>query len=793
MAEIVSTSSNSASTYNTRLKGKSASTSSLLTMESSRNYKLDPQKAMENKKESCNKEHISAVWKHGNLIIEFSTAAYELAKEYTINYLECSKTYRGVMIDGKDQGHVVPDSCIKVCNRLKDGTAGRIGKFVINMYHTRCKLMINGNRIDLFVTDIYKGICQNIASLHEDLTIMNRGLFNTIEEASLQMQTQLPNIEAEDEQPVTLFHLPGYKAITEGTHQNPQPQDMAQPEIQELSNDTGECTTFCPICHEETIKDVTIECTKCLEWVHQSCTSIKDLGGIEDKDFICRICTDDLIYKSIPTNRSDNRVGNSVEKDEEEDTIPKQPFTCSLVPPSPNRIASKSIHKNKMAAIESQIAVTHGTIQNDAPSTSANTANIDNNKHEVLYSDGPAAKPKVKRPAMKTTSKPQKDNYSEKAYIGQLENEIEHLKSTVELMQKAHSLQQKNNIGHQNCASNNLANDQCNTNSNIQNQQQYELRFLDLRMKQMEMQMTQNMQMMQLQHMQMMSQLQNTCMIQQNHHITQPTCMAFLPRTTPHMLPPQPIHPGIRQWQPPMYQSHLPHPMYPTQTHPIHQGYVQPQQVQVLQPPPYMVPPRIERNNVQQAPIQRNTENNMTRGPLNPPVPTAVHTHPSMNRPCRNNQNFQKQDYVPQSTTIRRKEDENITTPNYNDTKRETQNTVVTVPNTNLTWRQDEDTPRETAEERQLAEQHKELNTDKEIYQTIADNNIAVKNNQNQETKEIQQRTMKTAQSDLSKYETLKGKGEKENSSENHFLESAPSPKEPPEILLLEEINRDRE
>jgi hypothetical protein len=65
-------------------------------------------------------------------------------------------------------------------NKLKDGTQGKTMKFVINFYHTNSRMMINGTRVDLFVSDIYKQLCEILNNHFNELNILNKDIFDKI-------------------------------------------------------------------------------------------------------------------------------------------------------------------------------------------------------------------------------------------------------------------------------------------------------------------------------------------------------------------------------------------------------------------------------------------------------------------------------------------------------------------------------------------------------------------------------------------------------------------------------------
>lgn len=93
------------SAINTRLSRKISSTN-LHThiLDTNRNYTVDKTNAIQKKKDICIREHMTARMKAGNnFVIEFSTAAYELAKQKAIAIMERNdSTYKYTLRKGVD-------------------------------------------------------------------------------------------------------------------------------------------------------------------------------------------------------------------------------------------------------------------------------------------------------------------------------------------------------------------------------------------------------------------------------------------------------------------------------------------------------------------------------------------------------------------------------------------------------------------------------------------------------------------------------------------------------------------
>lgn len=64
------------------------------------------------------------------------------------------------------------------------------------------------------------------------------------------------------------------------------------PEYTDCEQDTQ---VFCPICNEVAGMD-TIECDECQQWLHFKCADVLNPAAMENKDFICILCIENLMY-----------------------------------------------------------------------------------------------------------------------------------------------------------------------------------------------------------------------------------------------------------------------------------------------------------------------------------------------------------------------------------------------------------------------------------------------------------------------------------------------------------------
>ena len=133
-------------TLSKKLTRKSSSTSlmpcsagqNLSNTVSVKDYTLDKAKSLKKKGNSCLKEHMKYELKQdNNLVIELSTAAYELAKQCLHGLVNCEDfEYAVKKRDGLDQSGANVDTCIRVFNKKSDGSCGRMLKFVIYLTFT---------------------------------------------------------------------------------------------------------------------------------------------------------------------------------------------------------------------------------------------------------------------------------------------------------------------------------------------------------------------------------------------------------------------------------------------------------------------------------------------------------------------------------------------------------------------------------------------------------------------------------------------------------------------------------
>jgi len=264
-------------------------------------------KALRKKGDNCNRQHLTAELKPGkNLVITLSTAAYELAKQAIPHILSVHKDILTTeQIDGLDNNGSQVDKTYKVFNKKIDGTIGKQQKFTINLYHTSSQILVNGNRIDIFVELLYQKLCDEIKKEYHNLNIMNNDIFSAIEQNSIRQGQSLAIQNSEEKVPNNPRETVEVNNTTITAHniENNTSYNMEKKELEQLNTTNLEQSSninvqfVCPICNQSAGDD-TIECSECRLWIHFECAKIsnKNLPLYKKKDYICIICRDNMIY-----------------------------------------------------------------------------------------------------------------------------------------------------------------------------------------------------------------------------------------------------------------------------------------------------------------------------------------------------------------------------------------------------------------------------------------------------------------------------------------------------------------
>ncbi|CAG2256494.1 unnamed protein product [Mytilus edulis] len=283
-----------------------------------------------------------------NFVVEFSTAAYELAKSRILTLLQSrdiSTNYTVLEQHGVELSNLKIDSCYKVYNRKNNNQPGNLLKFTINLFHTTNKMTVNGNRVDIFINEIFDSLCSEIQSKFKELNICNNTIQSQLTNlkdcsSTVILQDGKNNPQSMSLQPTTVKSNMESRGKTTSI-----PSILDATDICSTQTEDKNSQVICPKC-EIPVENEGIACDSCDNWYHYVCSNIKedDLKHYEGSDFHCQQCNDDLLY-SEQTNILDERNDNpsegitsadhelpryytdqQIEEENEDNTTPKQIF-----------------------------------------------------------------------------------------------------------------------------------------------------------------------------------------------------------------------------------------------------------------------------------------------------------------------------------------------------------------------------------------------------------------------------------------------------------------------------------
>jgi len=640
-------------------------------------------KALRKKGDNCNRQHLTAELKPGkNLVITLSTAAYELAKQAIPHILSVHKDILTTeQIDGLDNNGSQVDKIYKVFNKKIDGTIGKQQKFTINLYHTSSQILVNGNRIDIFVELLYQKLCDEIKKEYHNLNIMNNDIFSAIEQNSIRQGQSLAIQNSEEKvlnNPRETVEV-NNTTITAHNIENNTSYNMEKKELEQLNTTNLEQSSninvqfVCPICNQSAGDD-TIECSECRLWIHFECAKIsnRNLPLYKKKDYICIICRDNMIYNKEHKQSQDecHEIALATTQNDENSlddsltyvktrlpvaTTSIHTSTPELTDKTKNMSTGQNLNGEKTIPIATTTSLHSSAQETPEPVTETPTTNNHENMASMDKMEDNTKKLKAKRT---TKSKSKDETNIDKAYITQLELQVERLTSTVELLQQSQNLKQRenNNVPQTYEPTRRMSGfDTCQTADSIHTfcSQLIDQKLNEHRIRSLEMQMIQNMQIMQAQQMQMMMHCQNT---QARPYAT--------PQYSPYLANNQYVIPPYRQQQHVQANHHMyglsytnrqqqppyghfipppqPRPQVPQQTHGPPIGHYIP-------PPTYQVP----QQNHQQMPMGNQYQqipNQNTTPSQRPYISTNTQLDRRTNRTQLNHKT--QQETVPQCTNL---------------------------------------------------------------------------------------------------------------------------------------------
>ena len=447
-----------------------------------RDYTLNKTKALEKKNLSCSKEHMKCSRKSGdNLVLEFSTAAYELART-CLDTVLTNESFQHAYEkrESVDNSGAFTDSCYKIFNRRADGSCGKKLKFVINLYHTTSQILVNGHKVDVFLTDIYEVLCKEMKSRCEELDIMNLNISTVI------------NSEISKPQPNNELHIPKpTKNVSSSII-----QDLQAVQNSEIdSDDEIDVCEICPTCQQHAYGK-TVQCGECGEWYHLDCLDIAEssMQTLGEDDFVCQVCSDNLIYENLDNN-------NLAQPSSKQDIMnsSNEPAVVEVLSVTPqDTINLNNDQRNPSPSLNSHSSDINSQLSSSQVDKSAEINDI-------------STKNKPKR--VTKSNKIKKEDIQDKSYIMELENQIGILKSTIDLYKKTNEQRKNQNFSTDStCSRDHTASESCKVEPSCTHKCYSDLadKIQENRLRAIETQMMQNMYISNAIHINLATQIRNS-------------------------------------------------------------------------------------------------------------------------------------------------------------------------------------------------------------------------------------------------------------------------------------------
>ncbi|XP_071176588.1 probable serine/threonine-protein kinase cdc7 [Mytilus edulis] len=421
------------------LRRSNRSKSNISLIQKSKNYELNKQKAIDKKRNDCNSPHIRYEMKpRNNFCISFSTAAYELVKEFLHKYFDkqqCQEEYAIAVENGLDKSNAIVETRFKLYNKKRDGSIGNQHKYTVNCYNTTSRVLVNGVKTDKFVDNVLPIILELITSNESELDSVNNDIQRTL-------------------QPIEVNHwsnISQNKDIPYTTEQS----SIEYNRISQTEDQQNVTIYFCPMCNERA-GERTVGCEQCDEWIHFNCAGLKDsdIDKIKDNPFVCRLCIENNLYSTeIVHNKTsvNNAVINILHLDQQEPATELSKDKDQSTQPIEDE--TKIIQQNiQIGETNSSIVITEETQHKDQNmlTTSNSVQTLAQNKTAIELEQRPTVvkEKKTNNPNRLNQSKGQqrksKDVEEFKKYIYELENRLKDRDQTINLLERKMALLEGN-------------------------------------------------------------------------------------------------------------------------------------------------------------------------------------------------------------------------------------------------------------------------------------------------------------------------------------------------------------
>lgn len=298
-----------------------------------RDYTLNYEKAFQKKAVACKADYkVQAEVKHGNYIFSFSAGMYELYRDELREHYERlnDDSRSGVKVTFKDctdrSGSTV-ESQIRVFERIGNGCGQQ--KYVMNLYHTKSRVMVNGKEVSHFNAEHQRIVDKILTS--EDVSFLDQELLQSIEDGLKVINCKKPTPKRQKKHqiaaaPVTCESIDPEQAPNVSVSSNLPLFENANT----LVSPEGTDSSVCPSCMQ--ITEENVFCSRCENWFHFECEQIPENERIKFGEighaYSCIACVfesrceapDDLLDSLVIESR-DIQESHPLHEDNEETLV----------------------------------------------------------------------------------------------------------------------------------------------------------------------------------------------------------------------------------------------------------------------------------------------------------------------------------------------------------------------------------------------------------------------------------------------------------------------------------------
>ena len=449
-------------------------------------YILNKMKSLIKKLDSCTKEDVNYELKAGNnLVLHFSTAAYELAKQIIESKAKILKKQYDVVIEpSKDRLGARVGIRLKVGKKQTDCYQKQYFFYTINCYDTQSSMLINGNKFEMFETDIFQDILDNIKSRKSQLENANLHAQNIISTAlqnseilseaegnkqvkNVEQCSSLYTVSAVSSVPVTNSHgsTPHIQSELSKSRGNSPLAIEAGPNLQDECRFVDEKEYSCPICLESSMTR-SIACDMCNEWIHFQCVGIppEKEKEMDNLPFVCSQCNAEAQYLQCVQFEDTQKCDLSNDNRNPCDLSNDNSYACDLVTdnrnmaqkdlqtldPTSSKTPTSIICENKEDTfVKSPVEIQQAILPNNETFVKSNSIS-----EQVIGGSTPStslastrnetSSEKASVGTQKQAKSKKKTDLEQKQYTMSLEKAIKEQEKTIKLLQKNLEIMDKN-------------------------------------------------------------------------------------------------------------------------------------------------------------------------------------------------------------------------------------------------------------------------------------------------------------------------------------------------------------